>query len=180
MLWEEAQGDTIDYDSEVVLDENGNDNDTADHKGIKLFKVTINTKKILTIVFPSASPNTTRRQCTWWSKFGTPHTNAIAYPNLYKIIMDRLSPVTKSPDRKLAKQQVLLLDVNGLISFILEEAAKSQLNQKSAIEAALTELKLLGNASMHASQERRKNALQNMNPQLADMGDDDANYRTAV
>ena len=66
----------------------------------------------------------------------------------------------------------------GLISFIVEETANSQLNQKSAIDMAQTTMKLLGNALMHASRERRKSALQSMNPQLADMAEDDAIYRT--
>ena len=53
----------------------------------------------------------------------------------------------------------------GLISFIIAEAAKGQLNQKSidaSIEVAQTILKLLGNASMHANWERRKSALQSI------------------
>ena len=33
---------------------------------------------------------------------------------------------------------------------------------------------------MHASRERRKNALQSMNPRLANMAEDDAIYRTAT
>ena len=88
--------------------------------------------------------------------------------------------MTKSRDRQLAKQQALLLDAVGPITFILEEAAKGQLNQKSAIEAAQTALKLLGNASMNASRGRRRNALLSMNPRLADMAEDDAIYKAAA
>ena len=68
----------------------------------------------------------------------------------------------------------------GPITFILEEAAKGHLDQKFAIEAAQTILKLLGNVSMHASWERRNNALQNMNPRLTDMAEDDAIYKAAA
>ena len=39
-LWEDEQGDVMDYDAEVAWDDNENDDDAADHKGIKLFKVT--------------------------------------------------------------------------------------------------------------------------------------------
>ena len=113
-------------------------------------------------------------------QIGAPHTNATTCPNLDKIIKARLSPAAKLRDRQLVKQQALSLDAVGPISFILEEAAKDQLNQKLAIEAAQTALKLLGNASMHASRERRKNALQNINLQLADLVEDDAIYRTAA
>ena len=52
-----------------------------------------------------------------------------------------------------------MLDAVGPMTYILEEAVKGQLNQKSAIETAQTALRLLGNASVHASRERRKNAL---------------------
>ena len=67
-----------------------------------------------------------------------------------------------------------MLNTVGPITFILEEAVKGQLNQKSAVEVAQTALRLLGNASEHASWERWKNALQTMNLQLADMIKDDA------
>lgn len=133
----------------------------------KLFKVTEGTEKFLTIAFSSASPNTTRHQ--WWNKFGAPHTNATTCPNIDRIIKARLSPMAKSQHRQLAKQQALSLDIVGPTSFVLDEAAKGQLDQKSAIEVARMALKLLGNASMHASQEKRKNASQNMNTQMADI-----------
>ena len=73
-----------------------------------------------------------------------------------------------------------MLDAVGPIIYILEEAAKGQLNQKMATEAVQTALKLLGNASAHANWERRKNALQCMNPRLVDMSEDDVLYTTAA
>ena len=72
-----------------------------------------------------------------------------------------------------------MLDVVGPITHILEEAVKGQLTQKCAIEVAQTALKLLGNASVHACRERRKNALQSMNTCLLDMAEDDAIYKMA-
>ena len=76
-----------------------------------------------------------------------------------KVIKDRLSAETKSHDKHLAKHQAVLLDVVGPL---MEEAAKGELTQKTALEAAQTTSKLLGNSSVHVSRERRKNALQNM------------------
>ena len=52
------------------------------------------------------------------------------------MIKSRLPSVTKSCDRQLAKQQALMLDAVGPVAYILEEAAKGQLNQKSVIDAA--------------------------------------------
>lgn len=71
-----------------------------------------------------------------------------------KVIKSRLSAMTKSRDNQISKMQALMLDAVGPMTFILEEAAKSQLNQKTALEAAQTALKLMGNASVHANQER--------------------------
>ena len=59
-----------------------------------------------------------------------------------------------------------MLDVVGPVTYILEEVVKGQLNQKSVINTAQTALYLLGNASMHANRERRRNAIQSMNPQI--------------
>ena len=88
--------------------------------------------------------------------------------------------MTKSRDKQLARQQALTLDAVGPITFILEEAVKRQLNQKSAIKEAQTAIRLLGNASVNASQERMKNALQSMNTRLLDMADDESIYKLAA
>ena len=70
--------------------------------------------------------------------------------------------MTESRDKQLARQQALMLDAVGPMTFILEGAVKGQLNHKSAIKAAQTAIRLLGNinASVNGSRERRKNALQ--------------------
>ena len=49
------------------------------------------------------------------------------------------------------KDQSLLLDAVGPLSFILEEARKGQLPPKATLEAAQTALCLLGNASANIS-----------------------------
>ena len=74
--------------------------------------------------------------------------------------------MTKSWDRQLAKQQALMLDAVGPVTYILEEAVKGQLNEKSVIDAAQTAINLLGNASMYTNWERRRNAIQSMNLQI--------------
>lgn len=80
----------------------------------------------------------------------------------------------------MAKHQSLALDAVGPLTYILETAAKGELTQKAAMEAAQTALKLLGNASMHANRDRRKAALQSMNARLTDMAEDDAIYKSAA
>ena len=100
---------------------------------------------------------------------GAPNTSATACPNLDKMIKGRLPAVTKSQDKRLARQQALLLDAVGPTIHILEEAAEGELTQKSALEAAQTALKLLGNVSANISREHRKNAIQSMNAKLVDM-----------
>lgn len=96
-----------------------------------------------------------------------------------QVINSRLSAQAKFRDKQLAKQQTLLLDAVGPVNHILEEAAKGQLTQKTAIEATQAALKLLGNASAQASRARRANAIQNINTRLADMEEDENLYKDA-
>ena len=55
----------------------------------------------------------------------------------------------------------------------VEEAAKGQLTPKTAVEAAQTALKLLGNASMQVNRESRRCAIESLNPSLMDLADED-------
>lgn len=178
-LWaDEPLEVSMDYEAEIIWEQEAED-DTPDAKGIKLFKVDDRTDKFLAGHFSNAVPNQTRRQ--WRDKYnGAPNTSATACPNMDKVVKTRLSAVTKSQDKQLAKQQALFLDAVGPITYLLEEATKGELTQKKAVEAAQTALKLLGNASAHANRERRRNALQAMNPRLVDMADDDSIYKTAA
>ena len=156
---------------------NDDEEEEGTGKGVKLFKVSDKISTLINNCFSTAAPNTVRRQ--WRDKYGAPNLNATACPNMDKVIKDRLPALTKSKDRQMAKQQSLTLDAVGPITHILEEAAKGQLNQKTTIEAAQTALKLLGNASMHANRERRKNAIQSLNSRLSDMAEDDSLYKAA-
>ena len=74
-----------------------------------------------------------------------------ASPNIDKVLKSRLSAQTKAKDKQLARTQALLLDAVGPLCFILEEARKGQLPPKATVEAALTALHLLGNASANMS-----------------------------
>ena len=173
--WADRDNEVMDYTTELVWDDE--DDDQPDSKGVKLFKIGEKTEKFLTSAFATALPNATRRQ--WRDKYGAPNTPATACPNLDKVIKGRLPAATKSRDKQLAKQQALMLDAVGPITHLLEEAVKGQLSQKSAVEAAQTALKFLGNASVQSSRERRRNALQSMNSRLLDMADDDGLFKSA-
>ena len=179
-LWADRVDVSMDYSVLPEWDNEPDEEETPEGKGIRLFKVSDKTEKFLSVYFSSAVPNQVRRQ--WRDKYGAPNTPATACPNMDmdKVIKGRLSAETKSHDRQLAKNQALLLDAVGPLTHILEEAAKGELTQKTALEAAQTALKLLGNASVHVNRERRKNALQNMNSRLVDMADDDIVYKCAA
>ena len=133
------------------------------------FKVAEKTEQFLTTHFTAGVSNQIRRQ--WRDKYGAPNASTTACPCMDKVIKGRLSVVAKSRDRQLAKQQVLMLDAVGPITYILDEAAKGKLSQKTVMEAAQTGLKLLW---------QRRLALQSMNPALTDMADDDFLYRAAA
>ena len=125
--------------------------------------------------FSSVVPNTTRLQ--WQDKYGAPNTVAIACPNMDKVIKSRLASSDKVTGQTAGKTTGP--DVGCPMTYILEEAVKGQLNQKSVIDAALTALHL-GNASVRANRERRRNVIQSMNHQILDMADDDAIYEEAA
>ena len=161
----------MDYEAEVTWDVD--DDDLTETKGDKLFKVGERTEKFLDSHFSGPVPNQTR------DKYGAPSTTGTACPTMDKVIKGRLPAATKLRDRQLAKQQALMLDAVGPVTYILESAVKGELTQKAAIEAAQTALKLLGNASGNANRERRKSALQSLNPRLVDMAEDEAIYKTA-
>ena len=173
----EEWGDNVDVSMDYTVEDWESDSgDTP--SSTKLFKVEERTEKLLANHFSAAVSNPTRRQ--WKEKYGAPNLTATACPNLDKVIKSRLTTLTKSRDKQLAKQQALLLDAVGPITHILEGAAKGELTQKTALDAAQTALKLLGNASAHMSRERRKNAIQSMNSRLVDMAEDDSLYKEAA
>ena len=177
---EGAQGLQDSVDISMDYSTAGWDKDPEDEalQSTKLFKVEEKTEKFLGTHFSTAISNTARRQLK--EKYGAPNISATACPNVDKVIKGRLNAVTKSRDKQMAKQQALMLDAVGPLTHILEEAAKGELTQRSAVDAAQTALKLLGNASAHASRERRKIAIQSMNPRLVDMAEDDALYSKAA
>ena len=172
--WADRDDEVMDYEAEVTWDVD--DDDLTETKGVKLFKVGERTEKFLDHFF-GPLPNQTRRQ--WRDKYGAPSTAGTACPTIDKVLKGRLPAATKLRDRQLAKQQALMLDAVGPVTYILESAAKGELTQKPAIEAIQTALKLLGNASGIANRERRKSGLQSLNPRLVAMAEDEAIYKTA-
>lgn len=63
------------------------------------------------------------------------------------------------------------------MAYILESASNGELTRKAATEAAQT---ALNNVSMQASRERRKAALQNVNPRLTDMAEDGCSVKATL
>ena len=135
--------------------------------GVKLFKTSKKTEAFVKQSFTTTDPNQQCRQ--WREKIGAPNTPFTACPSMKSC----LSASAKTWDRTLAKHHALMLDAVGPITHILEEAAKGQLTPKTAVEAAQTALKLLGNALMQVNQECRRCAIESLNPSLMDLADED-------
>ena len=123
-------------------------------------------------------PNKQRR--LWKEKFRTPNTPFTVWPSVDKLIKSRLTAHAKAKDKSLAKHQALMLNAVVPISIILEEAAKGMLSVKTATEAAQTALKFLGNASMQMNRERRRIAIEVMNPSLTDLAEDNKAFGKAA
>ena len=175
--WDDRHSEHCPEDDDVIWPVSDEEGESPQSTGIKLFQVSEKTGNFLKQSFTNTAPNKIRRQ--WREKLGAPNTPYTACPTLDKIVKSRLSPTTKSRDKTLAKTQALLLDAVGPITYILEEAAKGQLTSKGGLEAAQSALKLLGNASMHITRDRRKNAIESMNPNLIDLAEDDSMFQSA-
>ena len=147
-------------------------------RGFNLFKVSEKTELFLKQSFTSTVQNPHRRLLK--EKFGAPNTPFTACPSVDKFVKSRLPAHAKAKDRSLSKHQALVLDAVGPLSTILEEAAKGTLSVKTATEAAQTALKFLGNASMHMNRERRRIAIEAMNPSLTDLAEDDEAFTKAA
>ena len=73
-----------------------------------------------------------------------------------------------------------MLDAVGALVHILEEASTGKLTMQDAMEAAQMSLRLLGNASMNANRERRRNVIQDLNPNLLEMSEDNNLFTKAT
>lgn len=175
-MWtDHSLNETVDYELVPVWPK---EDEEVEPRTTKLFKVSKESKEFLGLCFSSSIPNATRRSIK--EKIGAPNLSATACPSIDKLVKSRLSAATKSLDIALAKQQALMLDCVGLITSILEDAVLGQLTPKSAMEAAQTALKLLGNASMNANRERWKNIIQDLNPNLVEMAEDNKVFSNAA
>ncbi len=148
--------ESIDYTANLAGPKE--DDDPADAKGIKLFKISKRSEEFLNDCITHSVPNASRR--TIRDKFGAPNTPKTACPTLDKVMKSRLSANTKSRDKTLAKQQALLLDAVGPLAHILEEATTGQLSIKGTMDAVPTAPWFLGNANMNINRERRKKRCQ--------------------
>ena len=63
---------------------------------------------------------------------------------------------------------------------IVDQGEKGDLTTKQAVEAAKLALKFAGNMSVQFSRERRKRAIRDMNPKLAELAEKDTIYKAAL
>ena len=152
------------------------DEEEGDQK--QSFKVSSSTTEFVNSSFVSGASNQLRRQ--WRAKFGVPNLDVTRTPKLDNLVKSRLPAATKSRDKELAKQQSLLLDATAPLIHVMEEHELGTLTAESAINAVQYALRFIGNASLHLSRERRKNAISSMNRSLVDMADDDDSFREAA
>eukprot|EP00117_Sycon_ciliatum_P035129 scpid47736/ scgid26689/ len=96
------------------------------------------------------------------------------------MVKSRLHTATKSRDKVLLKQQALLLDAVGPLTYVLEEAGKETLTVQATVEACQRALAFIGNANMHLNRERPRNAILCMNRDLAEMADDDDTFKMSA
>ena len=104
---------------------------------------------------------------------GVPKVDATKCPKLDRVIKGSVSKDTKEADGTLAKLQTLLLDAVAPLVHILETAHSGNLTVDTSVKAAKLALRLLANASVHISKERRKTSLKDLNRDLLTLVEDD-------
>ena len=162
-----------DCESEEEMDES-----SLLDKSSQDFKVSSDTLEFFREKFTTTTSNEVRRQ--WRSRFGHPKVDVASAPIMDKMVKSRLHPATKSRDKALSKQQALLLDAVGPLTYVLEEAGKETLTVQATVEACQQALAFIGNANMHLNRERRRNAILCMNRDLAEMAEDDDTFKTSA
>ena len=135
----------------------------------KLFQMSETTEKLLKEAFMKGTTNPTRRQ--WKTRYGDPRSVPTRVPKLDKMVKDRLRPDTTKMDRALARLQALTLDAVGPLTSLLELREKEELTPENAMAAAKLALRFIGNASVQTSRERRKRAINDMNPKLTEFAE---------
>ena len=162
-----------DCESEEEMDES-----SLLDKSSQDFKVSSDTLEFFREKFTTTTSNEVRRQ--WRSRFGRPKVDVASAPIMDKMVKSRLHPATKSRDKALSKQQALLLDAVGPLTYVLEEAGKETLTVQATVEACQQALAFIGNANMHLNRERRRNAILCMNRDLAEIAEDDDTFKTSA
>ena len=92
----------------------------------------------------------------------------------------QISSKTAKTDKDLGRIQAFILDAVGPLTAIVEGAEKEELTSKTAAEAARMALQFIGNASAQLSRDRRKAAIMDMNPKIADLAERDSIYEKAA
>ena len=158
-----------------VINWGDEEEEEEDISGARPFTVSEDTGKLLKEAFTRSVNNATRKK--WREKHGVPKSAPTRTPKLDKIVKDRVHPRTAKADRDLARLQTYVLDAVGPLTHLLE---MENIQAKDAVEAAVTALRFLGNASVQISRTRRKAAITDMNPAISDMAEFDAVYAEAA
>ena len=163
----------MDYEAPLPWDE-----EDEEEAGVKVITVSENTKKFLQDTFTRCVSNPTRKK--WRERHGVPKSAPTRVPKLDKVIKDRISSKTAKTDKDLGRIQAFILDAVGPLTAIVEGAEKEELTSKTAAEAARMALQFIGNASAQLSRDRRKAAIMDMNPKIADLAERDSIYEKAA
>ena len=98
-------------------------------------------------------------------------------PRLDSVFKASAKPEVKNGDVELARIQAYVLDPVGPMTRVLHamdsSQSEDQLSLEEAWEALSDAIRLLGNASSQISRIRRKRILKSVNPDIADMAEED-------
>lgn len=139
------------------------------------FPVSEPTKALLQMSFCKAKPADNKTRKVWLAKVGSPAGDETRCPKLDSVVKSQLKKDVVENDRKLSRLQNFTLDAAGPFVAALEEATTEDgsPNLDLIVNCLQQGLVLLGNASSHFSHERRLKILENLNPDLKSLAEDE-------
>ena len=153
------------------------DSDNEEHPiSSNLAAVSESTESLVKEACTKRLPNGARLQTR--NAFPLPQVVATRIPQLDSFIKLEVSQPVKTSDKEWARIQTFVLDALAPLTSLLETDSKGEtITHDQALEAAVTAVQLLGNASAQITHGRRTKVLTHLNKSLLPLLEEDDNFK---
>ena len=172
--WDEVPVDeTPDYNE--LLTWGDPDDEERPTTSSNLVAVSESTELLIKEACTKKLPNSARLQTR--NAFPLPQVAATRTPQLDSFIKPEVPQPVKTCDKEWARIQTFVLDALAPLTSLMETDAKGQtITHDQALEAAVTAVQLLGNASAQITHGRRTKVLTHLNKSLLPLLEEDGNF----